>query len=296
MFAEPLSSRPLRGSGDSLLQAEADAASAGSGGYLAGAGGPPAGTTPDGNAAAAAAAAVAAGMHHSFMAASPQEGACSTSMQLHTPMTGESTAGILQSSSYTVSGEPSPISRGHAPAHSAAGAGPASTHSSPLRPAVGALLDGADLAAVQSSLANMALQVGLFLGGWVVVAEVKMPVGWWGGGGEVAAAGPARPWGRGGGCDSPFSADVEGRGRGACLASQPGRLSGLAAAPTPRAPRSSQVGRALLHCCLSPAQAHECLALFAPAHDSTFCSPCPSRRTGTCTRPPLAPPPCQLPR
>jgi hypothetical protein len=89
MFAEPLSSRPLRGSGDSLLQAEADAASAGSGGYLAGAGGPPAGTTPDGNAAAAAAAAVAAGMHHSFMAASPQEGACSTSMQLHTPMTGE---------------------------------------------------------------------------------------------------------------------------------------------------------------------------------------------------------------
>jgi hypothetical protein len=61
---------------------------------------------------------------------------------------GESTAGMMQSSSYTLSGEPSPISRG------AGGGDPRahSAHSSPLRLQ-------ADLAAVQSSLANMALQV-----------------------------------------------------------------------------------------------------------------------------------------
>jgi len=60
---------------------------------------------------------------------------------------------MLQSSSYTVSGDPSPMSRGEgrAAAHSA--------HSSPLRPGMAGLLDSSELAAVQSSLANMGLQV-----------------------------------------------------------------------------------------------------------------------------------------
>ena len=74
---------------------------------------------------------------------------------------GESTAGVLQSSGYTsVSGEPSPMSRGGGdPRDSRSGA--QSALSSPLRPGMAAgLLDGADLAAVQSSLANMGLQVG----------------------------------------------------------------------------------------------------------------------------------------
>lgn len=87
MFAEPLGARPMRCPGDSLLPADADAASASSGGYLS-AGPTAAAATSEENVAAAAAAAVAAGMHHSYLAASPQEGACSTSMQLHTPMTG----------------------------------------------------------------------------------------------------------------------------------------------------------------------------------------------------------------
>ena len=57
---------------------------------------------------------------------------------------------MLQSSSYTVSGEPSPISRGGGGGGDPRG--PHSAHSSPLRLQ-------ADLAAVQSSLASMALQV-----------------------------------------------------------------------------------------------------------------------------------------
>lgn len=70
-------------------------------------------------------------------------------------LAGESTAGMLQSSSYTVSGDPSPLSRGDARAAGAAH----SAHSSPLRAGMGGLLDAGDLAAVQSSLANMGLQV-----------------------------------------------------------------------------------------------------------------------------------------
>lgn len=58
--------------------------------------------------------------------------------------TGESTAGMLQSSGYTMSGDPR--SGGH------------SAHSSPLRPGMGLGLES-DLAAVQNSLANMGLQV-----------------------------------------------------------------------------------------------------------------------------------------
>lgn len=93
MFAEPLGARPMRPGGDMLPEEAAAAASAGSaggassgsaGGYL-----PGGGASAEENVAAAAAAAAVAGMAHSFMAASPgQEGTCSTSMQLHTPMTG----------------------------------------------------------------------------------------------------------------------------------------------------------------------------------------------------------------
>jgi hypothetical protein len=74
MYAEPLGARPAGGgdpSGSAFLPG-----SGGSGGS-------------EENVAAAAAAAAVAGMHHGFMsAASPQEATCSTSMQLHTPMTG----------------------------------------------------------------------------------------------------------------------------------------------------------------------------------------------------------------
>ena len=66
---------------------------------------------------------------------------------------------MLPSSSYTLSGEPSPISRGAA-VHSAAGiGGPPSAHSSPLRPNMGSLLERSDMVAVHNSLAGMALQV-----------------------------------------------------------------------------------------------------------------------------------------
>ncbi|PSC73543.1 RNA-binding 45 isoform B [Micractinium conductrix] len=151
MYAEPLGARPMaRGpSHDMLAGGEEAGGGADSGGYLAGP--PSGGPSAEDNVAAAAAAAAVAGMHHSYLAASPQEATCSTSMQLHTPMTGESTAGMLQSSTY--SGEPSPMSRPDgrdATTHSA--------HSSPLRPSMGGLLEGADLAAVQNSLAGMRLQ------------------------------------------------------------------------------------------------------------------------------------------
>ena len=211
MYAEPLGARPMaRGpSHDMLAGGEEAGGGADSGGYLAGP--PSGGPSAEDNVAAAAAAAAVAGMHHSYLAASPQEATCSTSMQLHTPMTGahgeggfpwvgqreggsgrvaaarpgcpsaccccvgappalpshrcdchplpplpagESTAGMLQSSTY--SGEPSPMSRPDgrdATTHSA--------HSSPLRPSMGGLLEGADLAAVQNSLAGMRLQVSM---------------------------------------------------------------------------------------------------------------------------------------
>ena len=92
MYAEPLSARPMRPAGELLPGEEAGAsaggvASAGSaGGYLPATGG--AGSAEE-NVAAAAAAAAVAGMAHTFMA-SPPEATCSTSMQLHTPMTGAS--------------------------------------------------------------------------------------------------------------------------------------------------------------------------------------------------------------
>lgn len=92
MYAEPLSARPMRPAGELLPGEEAGAsaggvASAGSaGGYLPATGG--AGSAEE-NVAAAAAAAAVAGMAHTFMA-SPAEATCSTSMQLHTPMTGAS--------------------------------------------------------------------------------------------------------------------------------------------------------------------------------------------------------------
>jgi hypothetical protein len=71
MYAEPLGARPA-GGGDPIGSA-----------FLPSSGG------SEENVAAAAAAAAVAGMHHGFMsAASPQEATCSTSMQLHTPMTG----------------------------------------------------------------------------------------------------------------------------------------------------------------------------------------------------------------
>ena len=90
MYAEPLGARPMRAGGDMLPGDEGGvsgsvAPSSGSaGGYLPATGG--AGSAEE-NVAAAAAAAAVAGMAHSFMA-SPQEAACSSSMQLHTPMTG----------------------------------------------------------------------------------------------------------------------------------------------------------------------------------------------------------------
>jgi RNA recognition motif-containing protein len=155
MYAEPLSARPMRPAGELLPGEEGGSGAGGStGGYLPASGG--AGSAED-NVAAAAAAAAVAGMAHTFMA-SPPEATCSTSMQLHTPMTGESTAGVLQSSGYsTVSGEPSPMSRGGNPRDPRSGVH--SAHSSPLRPGMAAgLLDGADLAAVQNSLATMGLQ------------------------------------------------------------------------------------------------------------------------------------------
>eukprot|EP00887_Chlorella_sp_A99_P005987 scaffold27.g5987.t1 len=83
-----------------------------------------------------------------LMAASPQD--TSTTIQLHTPMTGESGV-VLQGGGYVLSGEPSPASR-----EPGTVCGP-SPHSSPLRPGMGALLDSADLAAVQSSLASISL-------------------------------------------------------------------------------------------------------------------------------------------
>ncbi len=95
MYAEPLGARPMArsmgSSGDMLPAEEAggagDAAGSGAGSFLqAGSAGGAGGPSVEENAAAAAAAAAVAGMHHSFMA-SPQQD-CSTSMQLHTPMTG----------------------------------------------------------------------------------------------------------------------------------------------------------------------------------------------------------------
>ncbi len=226
----------MRPAGELLPGEEGGASAGGSAGYLPATGG---GGSAEENVAAAAAAAAVAGMAHTFMA-SPPEATCSTSMQLHTPMTGalgggrvhraglpwalvvgvaalprgrevlgfqpcigaafdvpaaplrqmppyrfnptclqlslsphstslpslppcqagESTAGVLQSSYSTVSGEPSPMSRGGGdPRDPRSGAH--SAHSSPLRPGMAAgLLDGADLAAVQNSLATMGLQVG----------------------------------------------------------------------------------------------------------------------------------------
>lgn len=92
MFAEPLGARPLgRGSSGEMLPTDEHSGGASdSAGYLAGSGAAGPATSAEENVAAAAAAAAVAGMHHSFMAASPaQEATCSTSMQLHTPMTGE---------------------------------------------------------------------------------------------------------------------------------------------------------------------------------------------------------------
>ena len=84
MYAEPLSARPMRPAGELLPGEEGGASAGGSGGYLPATGG---GGSAEENVAAAAAAAAVAGMAHTFMA-SPPEATCSTSMQLHTPMTG----------------------------------------------------------------------------------------------------------------------------------------------------------------------------------------------------------------
>lgn len=100
MYAEPLGARPMgrsMGSSGDMLPAEeaggaGDAGGSGAGSFLqAGGPGGAVGPSVDDNAAAAAAAAAVAGMHHSFMT-SPQQD-CSTSMQLHTPMTGEGLLG-----------------------------------------------------------------------------------------------------------------------------------------------------------------------------------------------------------
>jgi len=86
MFAEPLGTRPMgRGSSGDMLLADDPSGAGDTGSFLPASAGPS--TSAEENVAAAAAAAAVAGMHHSFMT-SPQEATCSTSMQLHTPMTG----------------------------------------------------------------------------------------------------------------------------------------------------------------------------------------------------------------
>lgn len=78
-----------------------------------------------------------------------------TTIQLHSPMTGESRVVGLGAGSFGGLGaEASPGSQELGTVGTVAGPSP---HSSPLRPDMGGLLDSADLAAVQHSLASMSL-------------------------------------------------------------------------------------------------------------------------------------------